>query len=115
MRQYSVTKNVEIINEIIEIEAGAQEMMKNARREEERLQETISGILEEYSVEQNRLALENIKSFGFFEESAAKKETDRIYRENGQKLEKLKKITDENMDAWIDEIYAFVTAPTEIS
>ena len=114
MMQHSVTRNVEIINEIIEIEAGAQEMIKSAEREKDRLQETISGILDEYKAEQHAIARQKIKSVGMAEESAAKRETDRIYRENGQKLEKLKKITDENMDEWVREIYKFVTSPTEI-
>ena len=114
LRQHNVSKNVEIINEIIEIEAGAQEMIKNAKREKEGLQEKISGILDEYKAEQHELARQKIKSVAAAEESAAKRETDRIYREHGQKLEKLRKITDENMEAWAGEIYSFVTSPAEI-
>lgn len=114
MEQYHVGKNVEIINKIIEIETGAQEMIKNAKREKDSLQEKISGILDEYKTNQRALAKKKIESAAAAESAAAKRETDRIYREHNQKLEKLKKITDENMDAWVNEIYRYITSPTEM-
>jgi len=114
LRQYDAGKNVEIINEIIKIESGAQEMIKNAKREKDGLQEKISGILDEYRAAQRALAQKKIESAAAAESAAAKRETDRIYAEHRQKLEKLKKITDENMDAWVDEIYRYIISPTEM-
>ena len=108
MKQHYVSKNVEIINEIIGIEANAQEMIKNAKREKEDIPKKIAEILDEYKAEQHEFALKKIESVRCAEEEAAKRETDRIYMESTQKLEKLKKITDENIDMWVEEIYSFV-------
>ena len=113
MQQYSVAKNVEIINAIIGIEAGAQEMMENAEREKEGLPKKIAEILEEYRASQQKFASETIESVRLEQESAAKRKTEQIFGEFGQKLEKLKKITDEHMALWVDEIYAYIVAPTE--
>ena len=114
MTQYNVKKNMEIINEIIEIEANAQNLIKNANREKEELPNKISAVLEEYKARQHKAALEKIKLFRIAEEAEAKKNTERIYREHEQKLEKLKKITDENIGAWVAEVYSFITEPTKI-
>ena len=112
--KYNVMKNVEIINEIIKIETDAQELIKNAKREQTGLPVKISGILDAYKTQQNEKALEKIKTVRTAEEKSAKEKTERIRKEHEQKLGKLKKIVDENINSWVEKIYSFIITPTEI-
>jgi len=107
-------KNVEIINEIIKIEADAQEMIKNAKREQNGLPLKISEILDAYQTQQNEKALEKIKNVRIAEEKSAKDRIGKINREHEEKLHKLKKIVDGNIDSWVDKIYSFIIKPTEM-
>ena len=111
---YNVMQNVRIINEIIGIEARARELIKNAETEQAELPRKISEILDAYKTQQHEKALEKIKNINIAEEKSAKDKTEKIRREHDEKLEKLKKIVDENMDSWVEEIYSFIIKPTQI-
>ena len=112
--KYNIMKNVEIINEIIKIETNAQELIKNAKREQTELPVKISGTLDSYKIYQNEKALEKIKNARIAEEKSTKEKIERINKEHEQKLGKLKKIVDENINSWVEKIYSFIITPTEI-
>ena len=114
MIQYNPMKNVEIINEIIKIETNAQELIKNARREQSGLPLKISEILDEYKTQQHEKALEKIKYARIAEEKSAKEKIDKIRKEHDEKQEKLKKIVDLNINSWVEKIYSFIIKPTEM-
>ncbi|MCL1859584.1 MAG: hypothetical protein FWF92_10185 [Oscillospiraceae bacterium] len=107
-------KNVEIINRIIEIEASAQELIKNAGREQSELPLKISEILDAYKTQQHEKALDKIKNIRIAEEKSAEEKIERIRKEHEEKLGKLKRIVDENIDSWVEKIYCFIIKPTEI-
>ena len=111
---YNAKKSVEIINEIIEMENAARELVKGAQRENDGLQKKISEILEEFREAQKEDAQKQIDAARAAEEAAARQKTAQIYMEREQKLEKLKKITAENIDTWVEEIYSAITAPTAL-
>jgi len=111
---YNAKKSVEIINEIIEMEKSAQELVKGAQRENDGLQKKISESLEDFRAAQKEDAQKQIDAARAAEEAAAEQKTGQIYREREQKLEKLKKITVENIDTWVGEIYSAITAPTAL-
>ena len=113
MIQYTPMKNVEIINEIIKIEANAQELIKKVKCEHSELPLKISGILDAYKIKQHEKALEKIKNAVTAEEKSAKDKIERIHREHDEKLKKLKKIVDENIDSWVENIYLSIIKPTE--
>jgi len=112
--QYNSGKNVEIINQIIEIEANAQEMIKTAKREQVEQPAKISEILEADKTRQHEKALEKIKDISVDEEKSAKEKIERIRREHDEKLTKLKKIVDVNINSWVEKIYSFIIKPTEM-
>ena len=114
MASYNVMKNVQIINEIIEIESAAQELVKNARLEQADLPMKISAVLDKYEAHNSEKAKERIKRISSAEETLAKEKIERIYQTHEEKITKLKKITDENIDSWIEKIYAFLIRPTEL-
>ena len=109
-----VAKNVGIINKIIEIESEAQELIKIAKREQEELPLKISEILDEYKTRENEKAHEKIKNVRIAEEKSAKIRIDKIHKEHDEKLGKLKKIVDANIDSWVEKLYNFIITPTEI-
>ena len=111
---YNAKKSVGIINEIIEMENAARELVKGAQRENDGLQKKISESLEEYKAAQKEDAQKQIDAVRAAEEAAAKQKAGQIYMELEQKLEKLKKITAENIDMWVEEIYSAITAPTAL-
>jgi len=114
MIQYNAAKNVEIISEIIEIEANAHKLIENAKREQSELPVKISEILDAYKTQQNKKALEEIKYVRIAQEKYAKEKIGQINKEHEEKLGKLKKIVDENIDSWIEIIYSFIIKPTEM-
>ena len=107
-------KNVQTINEIIAIEAAAQELVKNAQSEQAEIPAQISALLETYEAQNHEKAAERIKYVRIAEEELAKEKISRLRENHEEKLAKLKKITDENMDFWVDRIYSFIITPTEI-
>ena len=112
--QYNVVKNVQIINEIIEIETAAQELIKNARREQDELPEKTSVILDEYKSRQYKKAGAKIEQVRTAEEKSAKAKIDKINKDHAEKLGRLKKAVDENIDSWVKKIYSFIVNPTDI-
>ena len=114
MIQYNAMKNVEIINKIIEIEADAQELIKKAKREQDELPRKISEILDAYKTKQREKALEKIKNVNVAEEKAAKDKIERIHKDHEDKLWKLKKVVDANIDSWVKNIYSYIIKPTDI-
>ena len=110
----NVAKNVGIINKIIEIESEAQEQIKNAKREQDALPLKISEILEEYKIRENEKVLEKIKNVRIAEEKSAKVKIEQIYKDHDEKLGKLKKIVDGNINSWVEKLYSFIITPTEI-
>ena len=114
MIKYNVIKNVETINEIIQIETNAQEMIKDAKREQEELPQKIAEILDTYKNKYHEETAEKIKFARVLENEMTKEKIDLIYKNHDEKLEKLKKISDENMNSWVEKIYSFVLTPTEI-
>jgi len=110
----NAAETVRTINEIIAIENAAQELIKKAERERGELPAKISAGLDEYETRSREDALEKIKNIRASEESQTKEKTDKIYAGHADKLARLKQITDENIDSWVDRIYASVIAPTEI-
>ena len=111
----STMKNVQIINKIIEIEAGAQELIKNAKQEQTELPLKIARILDEHKEEYQAKAVERIKNARVQEDENAKAKIGQIMAAHIIKLDGLKKMADENTDGWIDKIYNFITKPTDIS
>ena len=112
--KYNVIKNVETINEIIQIETNAQEMIKDAKREQAELPQKIAEILDTYKNKYHEETAEKIKFARVLENEMTKEKIDLIYKNHDEKLEKLKKISDENMNSWVEKIYSFVLTPTEI-
>lgn len=114
MKPYNVVKNVQTINEIIAIEEAAQELVKNAKLEQAELPAKLSSLLDTYEAQYHEKAIDKIKYIRIAEEELAKEKIDGIYSNHEEKLAKLKKITDENMDSWVERIYSFIISPTEI-
>lgn len=114
MTQYDDMINIQTINKIIKIEAEAQELVKNAKREQVELSTRISELLDEAKTRHQKKAAERLNYVRSVEEEAAKEKIEQMYRTHEEKIEKLKKITDENIDLWIDKIYSFIIKPTEI-
>jgi len=102
---------IQIINEIIEIEARAQELVQNAKREQAELPLKISKILEDRRDGYHKKALAKIEEIRTAEEQSAKKQIDNIYKDHEKKLEKLKKVVDENMDSWVEKVFDFIIEP----
>jgi len=107
-------KNTQIINEIIEIESKAQELIQNARREQAELPLKISKILEEKKNIYHEKALAKIEEIRLSEEEAAKDKIRQIIKAHEEKLDKLKTVVDENIDAWVDKVYNFIINPADI-
>ena len=107
-------KNVQIINKIIEIEAGAQELIKNAEHEQDILPFKISQILEEHNREYREKAAETIENVRIKEDETAKETISQILEKHRIKTDKLNKMVDENIDSWVEQIYNFIIKPTEI-
>lgn len=114
MAPNNVMKNVETINEIIAIEAAAQELVKKVELEQAELPSKISAILDAYEAQNNEKAAERIKCIRISEENLTTEKIELINKTHEEKLGKLKQIADENMDSWVDRIYSFITTPTEI-
>ena len=114
MKAHDITKNVEIINEIIAIEAAAQELVKNAELEQSELQSKIESILEAYETRNREIALDKIKYIRAAEEKTAKEKIARIHKDHDEKMAGLEKIIEENIDAWTERIYSSIITPTEI-
>ena len=112
--QYDDMKNIQIINKIIKIESDAQELVKNAKREQIELPIKISEILDTSKARYQKEATERINQVRIVEEELATEKIEQIYKTYEEKIEKLKKITDENIDFWIKKIYSFIIKPTEI-
>ena len=109
-----VVENVQIINKIIAIESDAQELIKNAKREQADLPAKTSAILEERKDMYYKQALARIEKVRSSEGEFAKEKIGRVYKEHEERLEKLKSIVDENIDSWVEQIYSFIIKPTEI-
>ena len=107
-------KNAQIINKIIEIESGAQELIKDAEHEQAELPVKISQILEEHNKEYRDKAIERINNVRLCEDEAAKERIAQILEEHKTKTDKLNKMVDENIGSWIDQIYSFLIKPTTI-
>ena len=110
----NVIKNTETINEIIQIEANAQELVKDAKREQSELPLRIATMLETYKDQYHDRALTRIRYVRIAEEELAKEKIDQIHKDHDEKLGKLKKLVDDNMDSWVETIYSSITKLTEI-
>ena len=110
----NVVENVQIINKIIAIESNAQELIKNAKREQADLPARTSAILDERKALYYEQALARIEKVRSAEEEFAKEKIGQIYKEHEGRLEKLKNIVEENIDSWVEHIYSFIIKPTEI-
>lgn len=110
----NVIENVKIINKIIAIESDAQELIKNAKREQADLPVRTSAILDERKALYHEQALERINKVRIAEEKFAKERIAQIYKEHDERLEKLKTVVDENIDSWVEKIYSFIIKPTDI-
>ena|GEM_PF-1401337 len=113
-RQFNTNKNVQTINEIIEIEIKAQELIKTAKNEQSELPLKISEILDKYKIQQHEKALAKIEQVRAEEEKAANERIAKIHKEHEEKLSRLKNLVDKNIDSWTKKIYAFITTPTDI-
>lgn len=111
---YNVMTNVQIINEIIKIESDAQEIIKNAKRNQSDLPLNISSVLGGRKEDYNERASARIKMVRESEEELAKEQIEQINKAHRERLDKLNKIVDENMDSWVETIYLFIVKPTEI-
>ena len=107
-------KNVQIINRIIEIEASAQELIKNAENEQQELPAKIARILEEHSAEYRDKAAKIIENARISEDEIAKEKIGQILEEHKIKTDKLNKMVDENIGCWIDRVYDFIITPTDM-
>jgi len=107
-------KNEQIINKIIEIEAAAQELIKNANLEQAELPVKISQIIEQHKKEYTEKAMKRIDDVRAREDEIANEKIAQINEEHNIKLDKLKKMIDENIDGWTDKIYNFIIQPTNI-
>lgn len=114
MKPHNIIKNVETINEIIEIETAAQELVKKAETEQAGLQSKIAALLETYEAKNHEKAVKKINSIRNDEENLAKEKITRINESHRAKLSELEKITDENMDDWVESVYSSITEPTKI-
>ena len=104
-------QNTQVINEIIEIEARAHELIQSAKREQEDLPLKISEILEEHKDKYYKKANAKIEEARTAEEKSAQEKITRIYKDREGKLDKLKKVVDENLDSWVEEVYNFIINP----
>ncbi|MCL2773087.1 MAG: hypothetical protein FWD71_07030 [Oscillospiraceae bacterium] len=107
-------KNEQIINKIIEIEEKAQELIKSANQEQTELPLKVSQIIEQHKKDYNDKAVKRIETVRIQEDEIAKERIAQILDEHKIKLEKLKKMTDENIDGWTDKVYDFIIQPTNI-
>jgi len=107
-------QTVRTINEIIAIEAAAQELIKTAERERAELPAKIAETLEAYEAQSHKEALEKINEIRITEENRAKEKITALTEIHGEKMAKLKKITDENIDGWADKIFSYIITPTQI-
>jgi len=112
--EVDAAQTVHTINEIIAIEAAAQELIKSAERERAELPAKITEALEAYEAQVYKEALEKINEIRTAEETQAKEKITALIESHGKKMAKLKKITDENIDGWAEKIFSYIITPTQI-
>ncbi|MEG1718818.1 MAG: hypothetical protein RR306_00695 [Clostridia bacterium] len=95
----------EIINEIIEIEKRAQNIMKEARDMKEELLSTIDHDIEKMKESYLSRANDRIKFVREDEDKNTAKAIEKIDNEKSQVLNKLQSNYDTNASAWVDTMF----------
>lgn len=104
-----------IINKIIDIELKAQELIKDAEREQGELPQKIGEALEDRRKEYLMRAEQQIKHIRDEETKFAEEKIAVMKKDHEEKLNRLKRLTDENISKWVEDAYNYITKPTEFN
>lgn len=104
-----------IINKIIDIELKAQELIKDAKREQSELPQKVSEELEERRKKYLLRAQKQIEHVRDEETKFAEEKIAVMKKEHEEKLANMKKLTDANISKWIEDAYKYITKPTDLN
>ena len=104
-----------VIQKIVEIEMKAQALIENAKREQDELPQKISDALEKKRKEYMEKATAHIEHIKEEEAKFADERIAFMKKEHEEKLEKLKKLTENNISALIDKVYEYIIKPTDLT
>jgi ElaB/YqjD/DUF883 family membrane-anchored ribosome-binding protein len=108
-------EQVDIINKIIEIEQMAQELIKNAKEDQNEISKKIAETLEEKRAKYLEDTDKHIKRITVEETKFADEKIAEIKKEHELKLQELKTIAEKNIPEWIEEAYSYIMKPTDLA
>lgn len=104
-----------IISKIIEIETKAQNLIKEAKEEQNKIPQKVSEVLEQKKKEYMDKADKHIKYIKSEEAKFADERIAAMKKDHDEKLDKLKKLTDSHISDLVDKIYEYIIKPTDLT